>query len=149
MTAPDARQLTQKERSLLEELLSHGTAESKLYAGQLPLMTVASRCGCGCPTINLAVDGKVASHRSPSLILSEASGVSPEGVSFGIILHCREGLISELEVYPLKDGAFTLPEIEQIEFYSQTPNFEISCSVIGSSQRRLALRGWGQPLENW
>jgi hypothetical protein len=121
MTVPDARQLTQKERSLLEELLSHGTAESKLYTGQLPLVTVASRCGCGCPTINLAVDGKVASHRSPSLILSEASGVSPEGVSFGIILHCREGLISELEVYPLKDVAFTLPEIEQIEFSTQTP----------------------------
>lgn len=89
--------------------------------GQLPLVSVASRCGCGCPTINLAVDGKVASHRSPSLILSEASGVSPEGVSFGIILHCRDGLISELEVYPLKDVAFTLPEIEQIEFYTQTP----------------------------
>jgi hypothetical protein len=121
MTVPDARQLTEKERSLLERLLSHGTVESKSYVEQLSLVTVASRCGCGCPTINLAVDGRAASHRSPSVILSEASGVSPEGVSFGIILHCREGLISELEVYPLEDAPFTLPEIEQIEFYTQTP----------------------------
>lgn len=120
MRVPDARQLTPKERSLLERLLSHGTTESKSYVEQLPLVTVVSRCGCGCPTIDLAVDGRAASHGSPSLILSEASGVSPEGVSFGIILHSREGLISELETYPLEDVAFTLPDIERISFNAST-----------------------------
>jgi hypothetical protein len=121
MRVPDARQLTPTERALLEKLLSHGTAESKAHVEQLPLVTVASRCGCGCPTIDLEVDGRAASHRSPSLILSEASGVSPEGVSFGIILHSREGLISELETYPLEDAAFTLPDIERITFNDPTP----------------------------
>jgi hypothetical protein len=121
MRVPDARPLTLKERSLLERLLSHGVADSKLYVEQLPLVTVVSRCGCGCPTIDLAVDGRTVSHRSPSLILSEASGVSPEGVSFGIILHSRGGLISELETYPLEDAAFTLPDIERIVFSDPTP----------------------------
>ena len=45
-------------------------------------------------------------------------GVSPEKVRFGIILHAREGLLSELEVYPLDaDRAFTLPKIDRIEFF--------------------------------
>jgi hypothetical protein len=121
MRIPDVRQLTSKERSLLERLLSHGVAELKSHVDQLPLVTVVSRCGCGCPTIDLAVDGKTASHGSPSLILSEASGISPEGVSFGIILHSRGGLIAELETYPLEDAVFTLPDIERISFEDPTP----------------------------
>ncbi len=118
LRVPDARERTSKERLLLERLLLHGTAESGPYVEQFPRVTVASRCGCGCPTIDLAVEGRVASLGSPTVILSEAGGVSPEGISFGIILHSREGLISELEVYPIDgEGAFTLPDVDQIEFY--------------------------------
>jgi hypothetical protein len=118
MRVPDARELSEKERALLEQLILHGTAESKSYVEQLPHVTVASRCGCGCPTIDLAVTGRVASPGSPSAILGEAGGVSPEGISFGVILHGREGLLSELEVYPIEgDAVFTLPDIDQIEFY--------------------------------
>jgi hypothetical protein len=115
---PEARELTNKERSLLEELLRHGTPASKVYAEQLPHVTVVSRCSCGCPTIDLAVRGQAASPGSPSQVLSEARGVSPEQVRFGIILHARAGLISELEVYPMDvAGTFTLPEIDRLEFY--------------------------------
>ncbi len=120
LRVPEARQLTIKERLLLERLLLHGTADSASYAEQVSLVTVASRCGCGCPTVDLAVDGRVTSLDSPTVILSEAGGVSPEGVSFGIILHGREGLISELEVYPINGkGVFTLPDIDQIDFYGR------------------------------
>ena len=119
MRVQENRGLTGKERLLLERLLSRGTPDSKSYVEQLPLVTVASRCGCGCPTIDLAVGGRVASPRSPTVILSEAGGVSPEGISFGIILHGRDGLISELELYPVDgEGVFTIPDIERIEFYT-------------------------------
>jgi hypothetical protein len=118
MRVPDARKLSEKERVLLEQLLFHGTAEAKAYVEQLPCVTVASRCGCGCPTIDLAVGDRIASLASPTVILSEAGGISPEGISFGVILHGREGLLSELEVYPIeRDAVFTLPEIDQIRFY--------------------------------
>jgi hypothetical protein len=57
---------------------------------------------------------------SPSTILAAAGGVSPEGVPFEIIVHGREGIISELEVYALTGVVpFTLPEIENIEFFSE------------------------------
>lgn len=115
---PEAREVTNKERLLLVELLRHGTPASKVYAEQLPHVTVVSRCSCGCPTIDLAVRGQAASPGSPSQILTEAGGVSPEQVRFAIILHAREGLISELEVYPIGPaGTFTLPEIDRLGFY--------------------------------
>jgi hypothetical protein len=67
--------------------------------------------------IDLAVSGQAASPGRPSEILSEAGGVSPEKVPFGIILHARAGLLSELEVYAVGEaGAFTLPEIDRIAF---------------------------------
>jgi hypothetical protein len=119
MPVQEIRDLSEKERMLLHRLFANGTPESKTYAGQLPLVRVTSRCGCGCPTICLGVGGRTASQRSPSVILSEAGGVSPEGISFGIILHGREGLISELEFYPVDgEGVFSIPDLDKIEFYS-------------------------------
>jgi hypothetical protein len=118
LRVPDARELTSKERLLLERLLLHGTPESRSYIVQFPSVTVNSRCGCGCPTLDFAVGQRTAAPGSPSVILSEAGGISPQGISFGIILHGREGLLSELEVYPIDgEGAFTLPDIDQIDFY--------------------------------
>jgi hypothetical protein len=118
---PDPRPLTDRERLLLGELLRHGTRAAAPYAGQLPQVTVVSRCSCGCPTLDLAVAGRSASPGSPSTTLAGAAGVSPEGVLFEIILHGREGIISELEVYAPAgaDGPFTLPGIERIEFFGE------------------------------
>jgi hypothetical protein len=117
---PEARPLSVQERRLLEELLRQGTPESEAYVGQLPLVTVASRCPCGCPTIDLTVAGRSASPDTPTTILAVGSGVSPEGVPFEVILHGREGLISELEVDSLTaEGPFTLPRVEDIEFFGQ------------------------------
>jgi hypothetical protein len=117
MRVEESRALTDKERLLLERLMFHGTPASKSYAAQLPLVAVVSRCTCGCPSIDLSVGGRVASLGSPTTILGEAGGVSPEGISFGIILHGREGLISELEVYPIDgEGVLSIPGIDDIRF---------------------------------
>lgn len=101
--------------------MRRGTPQSGAYASQLPLVTVASRCSCGCPTLDLAVAGRSASLGSPSTILAGAAGVSPEGVRFEILLHGREGMVSELEVYASdgEDGPFTLPVVECIEFFGE------------------------------
>ena len=105
---------------MLEKLLRLGTAESATYVDQLPLVTVASRCDCGCPTIDLAVSGRSVSPGSPTTILAEGEGVSPEGIRFEIILHGREGRISALEVYSLAgEVPFTLPGVDEIEVYSR------------------------------
>lgn len=117
LPVPDRRPLTDSERELVRFLLEHGTKDAAAYAQQLPDVMVVSRCGCGCPTINLAVGGRAAAPSSPSTTLADAQGRSPEGDSCGIILHERDGLISELEIYSFGDaGQFSLPRIEDISF---------------------------------
>jgi hypothetical protein len=118
---PEARPLNEKERHLLARLLAHAFGDTATYSRQLSEVSVVSRCRCGCPTVDLAVAGRVAPPGSPTTILAEGGGVSPEGIRFGIILHAREGLISELEVYSLDgEGPFSLPSVEEIEVYDAT-----------------------------
>src|SRR5262245_58035785 len=113
---PEIRPLRDDERGLLEWLLKHGTPEAAAYLEQLPKVTVVSRCACGCPTIDFAVDDKAAPTFGPSTQLADVDGKSPEGVLVGIILHAREGLISELEVYSMAgETNFSLPRIEDIK----------------------------------
>jgi hypothetical protein len=104
---------------LLEWLLKRGTREAAKYLDQLPNVTVVSRCGCGCPTIDLAVEGDAAPLSSPTTVLADAQGVSPEGVEVGLILHSRRGMISELEIYSLAgdDRRFSLPRIDDLESF--------------------------------
>jgi hypothetical protein len=51
--------------------------------------------------------------------VAEAGGQSPEGVSVGVILHARDGELSELEIYSTQgeDVAFNLPLPESLESY--------------------------------
>jgi hypothetical protein len=104
--ADEKRPLSAEERAVCEWLIAHGTSEAKSYAPQLVRATVVSRCTCGCPTVDLAVDG------TASEIIGDAEGLSPEGLHVGVMLHCRNGQLSELEVYPIDDqkGPFRLPE---------------------------------------
>ena len=107
--APENRALTTDERILLEWLISNGSPDAAKYAPQIPRVSVVSRCTCGCPTIDLAVDGK--HEDGPSELVADFVGKSPEGIQVGVILHCRGGQISELEVYAMGEvnGVFGLP----------------------------------------
>ena len=107
--APEIRPLTTDERILLEWLIANGSPSAKKYAPQTPRVSVVSRCTCGCPTIDLAVDGKHVDGGSE--LVADFVGKAPEGIQVGVILHCRGGQISELEVYAMGEvkGAFGLP----------------------------------------
>jgi hypothetical protein len=107
--APENRSLTTDERILLEWLIANGSPSAAKYAPQIPRVSVVSRCTCGCPTIDLAVDGKHVDGGSE--LVADFVGKSPEGIQVGVILHCRGGQISELEVYAIDEakGAFGLP----------------------------------------
>ena len=50
-------------------------------------------------------------------ILADFVGKTPDGIEVGVILHAREGEISELEVYAIPDvsGPFSLPSIESLK----------------------------------
>jgi hypothetical protein len=90
---------------------------------------VVGRCTCGCPSVDLAVDGIATSGASE--IIGDAVGDSPEGLQVGVILHCREGQLSELEVYPFENvkAPFRLPRLESLT------------SIIDESGQELARTG--------
>jgi hypothetical protein len=112
--APENRPLTTDERSLLEWLILNGSRSAAKYAPQIPRVSVVSRCTCGCPTIDLAVDGKHADGGSE--LVADFVGKSPEGRQVGVILHCRGGQISELEGYAIDEvtGTFGLPRPDDL-----------------------------------
>jgi hypothetical protein len=113
-TIAEKRALTVEERQLVEWLIEHGIPEAKLYSPQLPGLHVVSRCSCGCPTVDFAVEGSEVSAVGPSHILADFMGKTPDGIDAGVILHGREGKISELEVYPLHQTPALLPKIETL-----------------------------------
>lgn len=115
-TRPENRLLTDAERTLLRWLIAHGGPEAQQYAPQVSQVHVAASCTCGCPTIDLAIGERQHRTVGASLILADFEGVTPEGIEVGVILHAREGQLSELEVYakPEVDGPFSLPTIESL-----------------------------------
>ena len=114
----DHRDLTSDERILLEWLIANGNDDAVAFASQLSQVKVVSRCACGCPSIDLAVGEKQERIAGPSTILADAVGYSPEGVRVDVILHAREGQLSELE-FVSHDGTteFTLPKPEALQTY--------------------------------
>ena len=113
---PIHRPLTEEERRLLTWLVEHGHPDTAGYLPQIPAVMVAGRCGCGCPTLDLAVAGKQADIRSVSTVIAHFCGRTPDGVMVGVMLHVREGLLSELEVYRLDTATvFSLPCPENLE----------------------------------
>jgi hypothetical protein len=113
----ERRQLSEAEHNLLEWLVAHCVLAADKYKLQVSQFNVVSMCGCGCPTVDFALSG--ARKSGASEIVSEARGTTPEGISVDIILHAREGELSELEVYSTSglDGSFTLPSTELLKTY--------------------------------
>jgi hypothetical protein len=115
-TIPANRALTSEERALIEWLIAHWTPEAKEYAEQVESLRVLPHCSCGCPTIDLAVGSAQTRTTGPSDILADLFRVTPEGIEVGVILHARQGKISELEVYSMvEQTSCSLPRIETLK----------------------------------
>ena len=112
----EERELTDRERALLRWLIQNGTGNSIELMAQLAEARVVSRCGCGCPTIDLVIGTRLTPTRGGSAIVADAFGQSPEGYDVGVILHVREGLLSELEMYAHTNvGPFSTPSPESLQ----------------------------------
>jgi len=114
---PERRPLTDEERNLLGWLLANGSPDAEAYLSQIGNVNAVGKCTCGCPTLDLALGESEQRKTAPSLILADFVGTAPEGVEVGVIVHAREGEISELEVYAISDwkGPFNLPSVESLK----------------------------------
>ena len=109
------RPLTDTERAVIERLLSVSFPGRDELLAQLPHVTVEGRCGCGCVTVNLAVDRAAA----PAPVLSSApvSADLSDGEDYAGIVLLVDGdrYLSCLEVYSMgNEPVRQLPPAERI-----------------------------------
>jgi len=114
---PIKRPLTAHERELVVWLLEHSFRDSIDLLPQVERLTVASRCTCGCPTIDFALDDEPVNRKGEQLISDWLAEV--EGELVGVMLFQTNGKISTLEVYSCAgtNKPFGLPMIETIKGY--------------------------------
>ncbi len=113
---PEDRPLTAAEVVLVRWLLQHGIPQASGYLPQLDRARVASRCYCGCASINFAIDGVVPPPGNGISILADYEWQAAGSELFGVFVFERGGLLAGLEVWS-QDGlsqATSLPDIEQL-----------------------------------
>ena len=113
---PDDRDLTAKERLLVQWLLDHGSPDSNRYRSQLDGARVATRCYCGCASVDFAIDGAVPKKGEPISVLSDYEWIDSTGRVFGVFVFARCDLLAGLEVWS-QDGLATadyLPELTDL-----------------------------------
>src|SRR5260370_40519352 len=113
---PEDRPLTAAETTLVRWLLQHGIREAAGYLPQLDRARVASRCYCGCASIDFAIDGVVPPPGTGITTLADYEWLAPGGELFGVFVVERRGLLAGLGGRS-QDGvaqATTLPDVDQL-----------------------------------
>jgi len=116
MELPDDRELTDAEVTLVRWLLSHGDQEAASFLPQLDNARVASRCSCGCASINFEIDGMKPEWDKPTGILSDYEWTDSEDRLFGAFVFQKGDLLAGLELWS-QDGLATpnvLPTVDQL-----------------------------------
>ena len=115
-TRTEQRPLTTQEEQLVRWLIN-SVGQEENYLPQVSRLRVVTRCTCGCPSVDFALDGRLSKLHGPADIIADAEGRTPEGALVGVILRVREGELSDLEVYST-DGftsTFSLPSPGQLK----------------------------------
>ena len=113
----EERPLTPEEYQLTRWLLQHGTPESARYLADLASARVASRCACGCASVNFAVAGREPLAGAGLQVLADYQWRDAAGHLGGVFAFSRAGVLAGLEVWSIDGQAATdqLPAPEVLE----------------------------------
>lgn len=113
------RELTAKERAVLEFMLQPDFPGRDELRQQLDVTRVCGESGRGDPTIDLYVD-RTSAPPAPvkRRIPIEARGRDPDGIGLEVLLHVLDGYMSELEVYREDSGSTTMPNPDGLALFS-------------------------------
>lgn len=113
----EIRDLTSAELALVSWLIENPAAGLTHHREQLPRLMVVATCTCGCPTVDFGVRPDLVRHVGPTETHADAVGVSPEGEPVDVILHVRDGELSELEVVSHSGHQpVGLPRVEDLRY---------------------------------
>jgi len=117
LTAELDRPISQHEADIIRWLLEHGDPKHLPLIDQINSLRVASKCTCGCPTVDFDLGDGINSLVGEGMIADCGATVDDQAV--GVLLFARRGLLSTLEVYSCagSDKPFGLPAIESLYSY--------------------------------
>ena len=121
---PEARSLTEEERAFVRWLIDHGTGDSAQLLSQLERASVTARCGCGCASIDLAVDGTEEGKNEPMELVADFAWKTKAQHFCGAYLFTRRHRLSGLDLWSI-DGVeipSTLPKTEELFSYANIQN---------------------------
>lgn len=101
-TIPVDRELTTEELDLIRWLLHHGLEGATDFLPQVDQARVVGHCSCGCPSVDLSVQGVGPDRRSGMRLLSDWLWPTPEGL-FGVVLFATADRLACLEAWSV-DG---------------------------------------------
>ncbi|WP_406272632.1 hypothetical protein OHT93_23830 [Streptomyces sp. NBC_00191] len=110
-----AEPLSQQATATLNALLTGSDPVGSTLRAQIPHTQVADRCGCGCVTVDLAVDRAAVppapTHGNPA---ADAWYAVPEDA--GVMVFAKDGYLSLLEIYSASSEPITAwPEPRFVE----------------------------------
>ena len=110
------RPLTLQEVALTRWLLEHGESGAARFLDQLARARIVSRCGCGCASVDFAIDGQRAPAGTGMDILADYEWRGPAGELFGVFAYAQTDLLGGIEVWSI-DGEATptrLPDTSEL-----------------------------------
>jgi hypothetical protein len=100
------RALSAEEHELVRWLLEHSEAHASAFLPQLANARVASRCSCGCASIDFSIGGVQPPSTGDMDILSDYSWRDSAGHLFGAFVFTRGELLAGLDLWSV-DGQAT------------------------------------------
>jgi hypothetical protein len=122
-SAKAPRPLRPEERGLLTALLNHADFDGRdALLAQLEVARVVGYCGCGCASVDLAVDAPAGLDGVAHPIPNEARVLAADGEAVGgVLVFIQDGCLSMLEVYNYRGEPISpLPPTERLELFSVT-----------------------------
>lgn len=120
---PELRPLYEQERTLLRWMVAQTSGAGSHLLAQLDHATVAARCGCGCASIDLAIDGAEEDKKEPLNLIADYAWKTKAGNLCGACLFTRRGHLAGLDLWSI-DGVetpMTLPAIEELFSFAHIP----------------------------
>ena len=95
----------------------HGLPGAAAHLGALDRARVVGRCGCGCASVDFAVDGRRPPHGATYEVLADYQWRDAAGCLGGVFAFARGGVLAGLEVWSVDGEADTtrLPAPDALE----------------------------------
>lgn len=114
------RHLSSNERSILDRILGFEFPGADMLRSQLHGLRAICGCECGCATIDLVVDNTHSQRAVDAPAVLPVTVTTNDGLG-GLIVFCRDGWLSRLEIYSVGDDPISeFPAAESITFARNT-----------------------------